>query len=122
MKTLELARHFIDCIERGDLDAARACFHEDAGIWHNYDGVTQTVDQNMRVAANIVDKTRSRKYDYKRLLEIDGGYLQQHTLRIVAQDGKELAAEAIAVVLVEDGKIKRIEEYLDPTPLAPLRG
>lgn len=121
MKTLELARHFIDCIESGDLDAARACFHDDAGIWHNYDGVTQSVDQNMAVAASIIGKTKSRKYDYKRLVEIDGGYLQQHTLRVVTQDGKELAAEAIAVVVVEDGKIKRIEEYLDPTPLSALR-
>lgn len=122
MKTLELARHFIDCIEGGDLNAARACFHDDAGIWHNYDNVTQSVDQNMAVAASIIGKTKSRKYDYKRLVEIDGGYLQQHTLRVVTQDGKELAAEAIAVVVVEDGKIKRIEEYLDPTPLAALRG
>lgn len=122
MKTLELAKHFIDCIEGGDLEAARACFHDDAGIWHNYDGVTQSVDQNMAVAANIIGKTKSRKYDYKRLEEIEGGYLQQHTLRVTTQDGQELAADAIAVVEVVDGKIKRIEEYLHPAPLAPLRG
>ncbi len=121
METLKFARHFIDCVEAGDKEAARKCFHEDAGIWHNYDGVTQTLDQNMMVLENIVKKTRSRKYDYKRLEEIEGGYLQQHTLRVVTNDGKELAAEAIAVVFVDNGKIRRIEEYLDPTPLSALR-
>lgn len=121
MDTLSLARHFIDCIENGDETGARACFHPDAGIWHNYDGVTQTLDQNMAVFMNIVTKTKSRKYEYKRLEEIEGGYLQQHTLRVVTNGGEELAAEAIAVVLVDDGKIRRIDEYLDPTPLASLR-
>ncbi|MCG8442998.1 MAG: nuclear transport factor 2 family protein [Caulobacterales bacterium] len=119
---LELARHLIDRVEAGDVEGYRRCFHPDAGVWHNYDGVTQTLDQNTAVFENILAKTRSRTYEFKRLEEISGGYLQQHTLRVVTHDGAELAAEAIAVVLVDGGKIRRIEEYLDPTPLAALRG
>lgn len=121
MDTLEFARHFIDRVEAGDVEGARNCFHADAGIWHNYDGVTQTVDQNMAVLTSIVAKTKSRKYEYKRLEEVEGGYLQQHTLRVVTNEGQELTAEAIAIVLVDSGKIRRIDEYLDPTPLVALR-
>lgn len=121
MSTLELARHFISCIEGGDLDGARACFHPDAEIWHNYDRKSQTVDQNMALAAGLLSKSKSLKYNFKRLIEVEGGYLQQHVLCIETKDGTVIEGEAIAMVLVEDGKIRRIEEYLDPSQLAAIR-
>ena len=75
----------------------------------------------MSTFKNIISKTRSRTYDIQRMVEIPGGWMQQHILRVETLDGKTIEADAIAVVLVEDGKIARIEEYLDPTPLASLR-
>lgn len=65
---------------------ARSCFKPDAGIWHNYEGKTQAVDQNMSICRNIVSKTKSRHYDIKRLIDIPGGFLQQHVLRVEAHD------------------------------------
>jgi ketosteroid isomerase-like protein len=65
-------------------------------------------------------KTTLRKYEVERLEEIAGGYLQQHVLRMVSRKGKELAMPACLVVRVEDGKITRLEEYLDPTPTREL--
>ena len=36
-------------------------------------------------------------------------------------DGRELSTEAVAIVRVnDDGLISRIDEWLDPAPLAPL--
>lgn len=121
MSALDLANKFKSRLEAGDEPGARACFRPDAGIWHNYDRRTQTVDQNMATFKNIISKTKSRTYDIQRMVEIPGGWLQQHILRVVTLDDKTIEADAIAVVLVEDGKIARIEEYLDPTPLATLR-
>ena len=118
--TLDLARQFMAAAEAGDIAAARTCFHPDAGTWHNYDRATQTLDQNMKLLAWMASKCTSRHYDITRLEEIDGGYLQQHTLRVVMNDGTEAETDAIAVVTVEDGKIRLIEEYIDPAPLAGL--
>ena len=42
-----VAQRFIDAITIGDADAARSCYAPDADIWHNFDDITQTVDDNI---------------------------------------------------------------------------
>ena len=62
-----------------------------------------------------------REYVIRRLEPIEGGYLQQHTLEITTLAGQELVAEALAVVQVgTDGLISRLDEWINPAPLAPL--
>lgn len=121
MQTLELARHFMKTLEAGDVAAARACLSPDAGVWHNFDDVTQTVDQNTAVLAWMMRKSKRRTYEITRLEEIEGGYLQQHILRIETLAGEQIAMPACVIVSVKDGVITRIEEYLDPAAVAKLR-
>ena len=116
MNTLDLARRFVEVVEAGDVEAARACFAPDARIWHNFDDVEQTVEQNMALL-----EWMKRRYEVTRLEEIPGGYLQQHVLRLVDSDGQDLAIHACVIATVSAGKIRRIEEYLDPAPTARLR-
>jgi ketosteroid isomerase-like protein len=121
MKVLELARHFIAAIEAGDTETARACFTSDARIWHNFDDHAQTVDENMKLLGWMMKKAANRQYEITRLEEIEGGYLQQHVLRLTNHAGEEAAMHACVVVAVSDGKISRIEEYLDPAPTSILQ-
>lgn len=121
MKTLDLARHYMTCVQAGDVPGARSCLHPDARIWHNYDGVTQTVDEHMGTLAYLLENSTGLEYIIHRLEEIEGGYLQQHTLNLTAKSGDILSTEALALITVEDGKIARIDEWLDPSPFAPLR-
>ena len=65
-------------------------------------------------------RAKKRSYEITRLEEIAGGYLQQHVLRLTSHAGEELVMYACAVVTVADGRIQRIEEYLDPAPTARL--
>ena len=121
MKTLELAQRFMDVLEAGDVDGARACLAPDAGIWHNFDDVTQTVDQNMALLEWMKTKATERRYEITRLEQIEGGYLQQHVLHLTTRSGEKLKMHACVVVTVRDGSIARIEEYLDPAPTTRLR-
>lgn len=120
METLELARHFMRVLETGDEAKARECLTPDARIWHNFDDHEQTVDENMRLLGWMVKNCRSREYDIQRLEEVEGGYLQQHILRMETNSGKQLEMHACVVVKVRDGKVARIEEYLDPAAVAGL--
>ena len=121
MDTLELARHFTRSIEAGDIEAIRACYADDAQIWHNFDEVNQTVDENMKVLEWMKRQATRRTYEISRLEEIVGGYVQQHVLRMVNLAGEEITMPACLFVSVEDGKIRRLEEYLDPKQAEGLR-
>ena len=47
---IELARRFVGAIERGDVDdGARVLSPRRPKVWHNNDGIEQTVDDNLRV-------------------------------------------------------------------------
>ena len=113
MSVPDVAERFLEALRAGDVDAARACCHEDLAVWHNYDGKTQTLDENMALLGWMTKRCRERRYDVRRLEAIEGGYLQQHTLELVLDDGRSGSAEALAIVSVRDGRIARIEEYID---------
>lgn len=116
-----VAQRFIDAITIGDVDAARACYEPDAEIWHSFDGVTQTVDDNLALMNTMTKRVVGRRYVIRRLEAIENGYLQQHTLELDLADGQQLSTEAVALVTVsEAGLIARIDEWLDPAPLAPM--
>ena len=120
METFELARHFMTVLEEGDVDKARACLQPDAKVWHNFDDVEQTVDENMALLAWMTRKSQSRAYEITRLEEIPAGYLQQHILTIENMQGETMRMHACVLVRVRDGLIERIEEYLDPAAVAKL--
>ena len=116
-----VANRFLDALNAGDVEAARACYHPDAEIWHDFDGVTQTVDQNMQLMTAMGRRASRRAYVIRRLEPIEGGYLQQHTLELTTLAGQDLDAEAVALVQVgDDGLIHRLDEWINPAPLAPL--
>jgi ketosteroid isomerase-like protein len=48
--------------------------------------------------------------------------VQQHVLRGTAPDGTPLEVPAMMRVTVADGRITRLEEYLDTAQVAALRG
>jgi len=118
MSTLELAQRFIDAAGAGDEAAVRNCMHPDAGIWHNYDNATQSVDENVALMQRMMLATKQRVYEVHQIEEVSNGYVQRHTLHVTSLDGaKTVSAEALSWVTVRDEKISLIEEFIDPAPL-----
>ncbi len=120
MQILALARHFVKQLEKGDVDGAKACLSAEAEIWHDFDNKTQTVEENMALFSWLISHTQKREYEITRLEEIKDGYLQQHTLRLTTLTGEAVTAFACCLVKVTDGKITRIEEYINSAALAVL--
>ena len=118
--TMEVAERFFAAIQAGDLEAVRASYHPDAQIWHNFDQLDQTPDQNLRVLAWMVRKVKDRRYEEVRRIETPTGFAQQHVLRGIAPNGQLLECPAAVFCTVEDGLITRLEEYLDTTQTAVL--
>ena len=55
---LALAKRFFAAVTAGDIKAVRACYAEDAIIWHNTDGISQSVDENCCFAAPAAERPK----------------------------------------------------------------
>jgi len=110
---------FFAAIEAGDTEALGRLYHPDAKVWHNYDQIEQSVEENMKVLRFIVRTLSDRRYEEIRRIVLDDGFVQQHVLRGTTPRGK-LEMPAMVRVWIADGLVTRIEEYLDPAGAAIL--
>ena len=62
------------------------------------------------------DRLREAQLLYK----TPSGYVQQHVLHATAPDGSKVESPACLVVEVREGRIRRLDEYLDSAAIAPL--
>lgn len=118
---LDFADRFVGAIQSGDTATVRACYAPDAKLWHNTDGVEQTVDQNMKVLDWFVRTLPDRVYRVTRREALPDGFLQQHVLEATLSNGEKWSMDACVVVRIENGAITRLDEYLDSAQAARLQ-
>jgi len=116
----ELGDRLFQAICSGELGTLREIYAPDVRVWHNFDGVEQGLEDNLRVLAWVVKNVTGLRYERVHRQRTESGFVQQHVLRGTAHGGKPLEVAACLVCRVEGGRIKRIDEYLDSAQLAPL--
>jgi uncharacterized protein len=119
---LAVADQLFAAIEAGDVDTVRDLYALDAEIWHNTDGQLQTPEENLRTLSWVVQNLRDRTYDDVRRSATDDGFVHQHVLRATTGDGRRVELPACVVCTVEDGRITRLDEYLDSRHVTRLLG
>lgn len=119
---LELCERLFAAIMSGDIDAVRSIYAPDAVIWHNNDQVEESPDRNLRTLKWVSTNIKNISYDDMKRQETATGFVQQHILRGIAPNGTALEIPACIICEVKDGKIVRLEEYLDSAHTAALRG
>jgi uncharacterized protein len=118
----DIADCFFDAVADGDMKTVRDIYTEDAQIWHNFDNATQTRDENLQLLDWVSQNWRNFRFENVRRRIVDGGFVQQHTMRGEGPDGTPFEAPAILLVQVnENCFITRIEEYFHPGQV-PLPG
>jgi uncharacterized protein len=121
MSEFLLLDRLMAAISRGDVAAASACYAPDARIWHNFDGLEQSVAENMRTLAWMDKRLSGRNYEIVSRHAFDGGFVQQHVLTGTLNNGAAFRMPACIVVRVADGLITRLDEYLDTAHTQALR-
>ena len=122
LSNLDLCDQLFSAIMRGDIDAVRAIYSPDAVIWHNNDQIEETPDRNLRVLGWVTKNIKDLRYEELRRHETPSGFVQQHVLRGIAPNGTALEIPACIVCEVKDGRITRLDEYLDSAHTAALGG
>lgn len=120
MDVLAVADALFRAVERGDVEAVRRLYDPDVRVWHNFDDQDQTLEENLGTLRWLIENVSERRYEVLRRERLQEGFLQQHVLHGTLRDGAPLRVPAAFVGLVRDGRIIRIEEYLDASALALL--
>jgi ketosteroid isomerase-like protein len=110
---LALAKRFFDALEQGDVSILRKVYAPNIEIWHNTDGLIQTLEENETTLTSFVSRISDRKYSQRRLEAFPGGFVQQHVLQGTRKDGVRLSLPACIVCTVKNGHITRLDEYFD---------
>ena len=117
---LAVAERLFAAIEAGDIDAVRDLYAPDAVVWHNTDGVEQDVEANLATLRWCADNLGGMRYaDVRRRID-DDGFVQQHVLVAGGRSGTPVEVPACIVATIRNGRISRIDEYLDSAQVALL--
>lgn len=109
-----VADRFVAALENGEVASLLSCYAKDAYIWHNFDEVVMTPAQNaVSVERDLFGNFPTREYlDIRRHI-LPGGLLQQHVLKLTRADGRSFAWPGCIIFEMVDGKITKLEEYVD---------
>lgn len=108
----------LDALTRGDVNAAADCYAPDLAVWHNSSDHVRGREESLQRMASILPLWSDLSYDDIRRFEIPGGVAQRHTMRGRGPDGAEFEVHmAMFVTLDPNGRIRRVDEYLDPSQL-----
>lgn len=117
----DLADRFFAAVSAGDEATLTELYAPDARIWHNDKGTEETVTDNLRVLRWLARTLGDMRYEDIRRYPLPTGFAQQHVLRGELPGYGLLEVAASLFVEVRDGRIVRIDEYVDSAATRPLR-
>lgn len=100
-------------LSAGDLAEAAACFTPDARIWHSFDCIAHDLGGIMAEWAGLVVGFPQRDFVDVRRQPTPGGFVQQHVMTGITASGARKAWPVCIVVRIENGRIARLDEYID---------
>jgi ketosteroid isomerase-like protein len=115
-----VAERFFAAIAAGDAEAAGALYAPDAEIWHNTDGITMRPEDNLKTLAWMGRNLPDLQYTQVRRSATADGFVQQHVLVATNRAGQRIEVPACIVIVIEDGRITRLDEYLDSVSVAAI--
>lgn len=119
---LAIAKRFAAASRSNDADAYRALCAPGAVTWHNFDDAEVDTEQTVRTVAWLHRTVAGLIWHDVALAPTPTGFVSQ-TIMTGAAPGGELRVHSCVVVTLDgDGRVVRVEEYLDPAQTAVLRG
>ncbi len=119
---LEIAAALFAGIEAGRSADVAAIYADDIAVWHNFTNSEQRKADNLKTLEGLIAGAAAIRYEViERLLLEDGRVLQRHNLRVRSRAGEEFVIPACIFITVREGRIARIDEYLDTGQANALR-
>jgi len=111
-----IAEQFVAAIDAEDVDAIRRLYAKGAKIWHDFDGVEQDPETNIRMLSALRKAVPSIRWVTTRIETLPQGFLLTYDLTMNFRD-RELKIPSCVIGTVADGSITRIEEWVNAAPM-----
>lgn len=116
MTHIELAKRFIQAIDTEDVDTLREIYATDATIWHDFDRVDQDPETNIQSLITMRQAIPSVRWVTTRIEALAEGFVLTYDLTVTFPE-KTLAIPACVIATVSQGKITRLEEWVNATSM-----
>jgi ketosteroid isomerase-like protein len=113
MREVHIIDRFFGTMQTCDTAMLCDCLTADAIVWHSYDRVPMQRDDVVKAWDTIATNFTECSVTDVRRQPTPGGYVQQHLFVIRLKDGTRKAWPVCIVVQVREGKIARLDEYID---------
>ena len=117
---LAAANRFFDSLVAGDLAALQAACAPGAVLWINLTEQERALEDSLPGFAGLRLKVPDLRMDDVRRRGVPGGFVEQHVLTGTMPDGAPLRVVGCFIGTVDDGRITRLEEYVDGKQAAAL--
>lgn len=115
----ELCHRFFDALESRDVETIEGLYADGMEFWINVTGQAKPREESLKATREGYARHRRRTYNDRIINTFKTGFIVQYTLNIVRHDGQQSAFWACVVAQCRDGKITRMEEYIDSGKFAP---
>ncbi len=114
-----LTQDFFAAITRRDWSDALERVHPDGRAMQNISGEEVDARTLLTSMRGLVESLKSFSYENPRRILGEHAVVEQHDVRMTREDGREIVLDiCILLHFDEDGKITRIDEYLDSAQIA----
>jgi ketosteroid isomerase-like protein len=104
---------FFGSMQPCDTATLRDCLTEDAIVWHSFDHLAMRVGDVVKSWEGMATTYTERGVTDVRRQQTATGYVQQHLFVVRDKDGVRKAWPVCIVVQIRDGRIERLDEYID---------
>ena len=118
----ELCTTFFDAYQDRRVDVLDRVLADDCIIWHNVFGRETTKADNLSRFHDSYAGQRRRTYDDRTINTFEDGFVIQYSLGGVMHTGHRSSMPICIVGRCKDGKITRIDEYMDTSKFAAWMG
>ena len=109
----ELCHAYFDAIEGRDLDRVAELCAPEFSFWVNLTGAESSREQSLETLRGGYALHRRRTYDDRRIDTFETGFIARYSVNVVTHGGHRASIWACVVAQCKDGRITRIDEYLD---------
>ena len=119
---LDHQRRFAEATNTSRPDITMAMCVPGALVWHNFDDKSIPYENTGKTLTRMHAMIPDLRWETRSVVITSDGWIWQAAIMGTAPGGQLCAHSCMVVTLNDDGLITKLDEYLDPAQMAPLRG